>query len=115
MKETAAIHSLAALAQAMRLRVFRSLVVAGTQGRTPGQLAEELEVAGATLSFHLKELVNAGLITQQRDGRNLIYRADFGQMNALLAYLTEHCCQGEACAVTADSCTSCWPQPGREP
>jgi DNA-binding transcriptional ArsR family regulator len=107
MEETTAVQSLAALAQSMRLRVFRSLVVAGAQGRTPGQLAEELEVAGATLSFHLKELANAGLITQQRDGRNLIYRADFGQMNALLAYLTEYCCQGEACAVTPDSCKSC--------
>ena len=110
MEETPAIQSLAALAQAMRLRVFRSLVVAGAQGHTPGQLAEQLEVAGATLSFHPKELANAGLITQQRDGRNLIYRADFGQMNALLAYLTEHCCQGEACAVTDESCTPCQTQ-----
>ena len=108
MEESTAIQSLAALAQAMRLRVFRSLVVAGPQGRTPGQLAEELAVAGATLSFHLKELANAGLVSQQRDGRNLIYRADFAQMNALLAYLTEHCCEGEACAVAAgDSCKTC--------
>jgi DNA-binding transcriptional ArsR family regulator len=103
MEEIAAIQSLAALAQAMRLRVFRSLVVAGGQGRTPGQLTEELGVAGATLSFHLKELANAGLIKQQRDGRNLIYRADFGQMNALLAYLTEHCCQGEGCPVSTSA------------
>jgi len=107
MEESTAIQSLAALAQAMRLRVFRSLVVAGPAGRTPGQLGEELGVAGATLSFHLKELVHAGLLTQQRDGRNLIYRASFEQMNALLAYLTEHCCQGEACAVTDDSCKTC--------
>lgn len=107
MEETIAIQSLAALAQAMRLRVFRSLVVAGPQGRLPGQLAEELDVAGATLSFHLKELVNAGLITQQRDGRNLIYRADFAQMNALLAYLTEHCCQGQGCLLPVDSCKTC--------
>jgi DNA-binding transcriptional ArsR family regulator len=107
MEETTAVQSLAALAQAMRLRVFRSLVVAGPQGRTPGQLAEELEVAGATLSFHLKELANAGLVTQQRDGRNLIYRADFARMNALLAYLTEHCCEGAACDVTADSRKTC--------
>ena len=107
MKEAAAIQSLAALAQAMRLRVFRSLVVAGPQGRTPGQLADELDVAGATLSFHLKELANARLVTQERDGRNLIYRADFARMNALLAYLTEHCCQGDACAATAAaSCKS---------
>ena len=110
MEEATAIQSLAALAQAMRLRVFRSLVVAGTQGRTPGQLGEELEVAGATLSFHLKELAAAGLVTQQRDGRNLIYRADFAQMNALLGYLTEHCCQGQACEAVPDSRKSCKPQ-----
>lgn len=109
MEEITAVQSLAALAQAMRLRVFRSLVVAGPQGRTPGQLGQELKVAGATLSFHLKELVNAALVTQQRDGRNLIYRADFTQMNALLAYLTEHCCQGGACAVTGPSVSSVKP------
>ena len=91
----------------MRLRVFRSLVVAGPDGRTPGQLAEELEVAGATLSFHLKELTNAGLVTQERDGRNLIYRADFGRMNALLAYLSEHCCEGQSCAPARKSRKSC--------
>jgi len=108
MEEANAVQLLAALAQPVRLRVFRSLVVAGPAGRTPGQLAEELEVAGATLSFHLKELASAGLASQQRDGRNLIYRADFAQMNALLAYLTENCCQGEACAVTAaESCKTC--------
>ena len=107
MKEAIAIQSLAALAQSVRLRVFRSLVAAGPQGLNPGQLAEELEVAGATLSFHLKELAIAGLVTQQRDGRNLIYRADFAQMNALLAYLTEHCCRGEACALTAEPCNTC--------
>ena len=107
MEETSAVQSLAALAQAMRLRVFRSLVVAGPEGRTPGQLGEELEVAGATLSFHLKELANAGLISQERDGRNLIYRADFDEMNALLAYLTEHCCQGQGCAPSKRSRKSC--------
>ena len=106
MEETTAIQSLAALAQAMRLRVFRLLVVAGPQGRTPGQMAEELDVAGATLSFHLKELANAGLVTQQRDGRNLIYRADFAQMNGLLAYLTEHCCEGQGCLVSSDNCAA---------
>jgi ArsR family transcriptional regulator, arsenate/arsenite/antimonite-responsive transcriptional repressor len=64
---------------------------------TPGAIAEQLAVPAATLSFHLKELANAGLVTQQRDGRFLIYRAAFEQMNALLAYLTENCCQGQAC------------------
>ena len=107
MEEATAVQSLAALAQTMRLRVFRSLVVAGPEGRTPGQLGEELEVAGATLSFHLKELANAGLVSQERDGRNLIYRADFMQMNGLLAYLTEHCCQGQVCAPAKRSRKSC--------
>lgn len=107
MQETEAIQSLAALSQSMRLRVYRSLVVAGLDGLTPGHLGEKLEVPAATLSFHLKELVHAQLITQQRDGRNLIYRANFAQMNALLAYLTEHCCQGEACEVSAAACSNC--------
>ena len=80
--------------------MFRTLVVAGQTGLTPGQIAEAQEIAAATLSFHLKELVQAGLLTQERQGRSLIYRADFAQMNALLAFLTENCCQGDACAAT---------------
>jgi ArsR family transcriptional regulator, arsenate/arsenite/antimonite-responsive transcriptional repressor len=71
----------------------------GETGLTPGAIQEALGVAPATLSFHLKELVNAGLVTQERASRNLIYRAHYAQMNALLAYLTQNCCQGEACAV----------------
>ena len=66
---------------------------------TPGRIAEALAVPGATLSFHLKELAHAGMVTQERDGRNLIYRASFEQMNELLAFLTANCCQGESCAV----------------
>ncbi|MEJ7138134.1 helix-turn-helix domain-containing protein [Comamonadaceae bacterium SL12-8] len=97
MEESAALSALAALAQPLRLRVFRALVVAGPQGLTPGELAARWQVPGNTLSFHLKELVHAGLITQERDGRSLICRAEFGRMNALLGYLTEHCCQGESC------------------
>lgn len=100
MEETDVIRSLAALAQALRLRLFRSLVVAGPQGLTPGELAEHLDVAGNTLSFHLKELSHAGLVTQERQGRNLIYRASFTTMNELLAYLTENCCEGAACSIT---------------
>jgi ArsR family transcriptional regulator, arsenate/arsenite/antimonite-responsive transcriptional repressor len=99
MEERVAVASLAALAQGMRLRVFRALVGAGPQGMTPGVLSATLDVAGSTLSFHLKELVHAGLVTQQRDGRNLFYRPDIVQMNALLAYLTAHCCQGTDCGV----------------
>lgn len=110
MEEQAAIQSLAALAQTARLRAFRALVVAGPTGLTPGQLAERLDVASTTLSFHLKEMLHAGLITQTRDGRHLIYRAHFGHMNALLGYLTEHCCAGEPCDTdprSAPLCTDC--------
>jgi ArsR family transcriptional regulator len=107
MEENDAIQSLAALAQPIRLRVFRALVVAGPQGLTPSQLSDQLDVAATTLSFHLKELLHAGLLSQERDGRNLIYRAAFEHMNALLAYLTEHCCQGAACDTSPRSCTTC--------
>lgn len=108
MEETDVVKGLAALAQPSRLRVFRTLVVAGPLGLTPGALSEELGVAATTLSFHLKELTNAGLVSQQRDGRNLIYRAAYAQMNDLLAYLTAHCCQGADCLVTQPrACVTC--------
>ena len=107
MEEQEVIRSLVALAQESRLRVFRTLVVAGPLGLTPGALSEELGVAATTLSFHLKELTNAGLISQQRDGRNLIYRAAYERMNAVLAYLTAHCCQGEDCLVTTQPVACC--------
>ena len=100
MKELDAISALAALAQEVRLRVFRALVVAGGAGMTPSAMSEQLNVPATALSFHLKELVHAGLISQQRQGRNLIYRAAFATMNELLAYLTENCCEGEACLNT---------------
>ena len=99
MEESAAVSSLAALAQGMRLRVFRALVGAGPQGMTPGALSALLDVPPSTLSFHLKELTHAGLITQERDGRNLIYRAAFSTMNALLAYLSQNCCEGQPCGL----------------
>lgn len=97
MTENAAVLALAALAQNMRLRVFRALVGAAPQGMTPGALGSLLGVPASTLSFHLKELLHAGLVTQERDGRHLIYRPALAQMNALLDYLTAHCCQGAAC------------------
>ncbi|HEX5357138.1 MAG TPA: helix-turn-helix transcriptional regulator [Aquabacterium sp.] len=105
MEESAVIKSLAALAQPLRLRIFRALVVAGPQGMTPGDLAVALDAAATTLSFHLKELTHADLVTQERDGRHLIYRAAFDHMDGLLGYLTEHCCQGQPCAPTVDSST----------
>ena len=108
MEETDVVKSLGALAQPVRLRVFRALVVAGPTGLNPGALAEALDVAATTLSFHLKELTHAGLVSQERDGRNLVYRASFGRMNALLNYLTDHCCQGLVCLdVGEPACTAC--------
>ena len=105
MEEKEVVVSLAALAQPVRLRVFRALVVTGPAGLTPGTMAEALEIPPNSLSFHLKELAHAGLVTQERSSRNIIYRAAFDRMNALLGYLTDHCCQGTACAATeADAC-----------
>lgn len=105
MEEMEVVRAMAALSQALRLRVFRALVVAGNDGLTPGALADQLAVAPNTLSFHLKELVHANLISQERQGRHLIYRASFASMDALLRYLTDNCCQGAAClAPEALSC-----------
>ncbi|MPN23555.1 hypothetical protein SDC9_170947 [bioreactor metagenome] len=99
MDQTEVIKALAALAQPVRLQVFRELVVAGAEGLTPSALAQSLNVPANTLSFHLKELTNAGLITQERISRNLIYRAAYDQMNSLLSFLTENCCQGAECSL----------------
>ncbi len=108
MDEQQIVKALAALAQVARLQVFRTLVVAGPLGLTPSALAQTLDVPASTLSFHLKELLNASLVSQERDGRNLIYRAAFAQMNELLAYLTANCCQGQACLpMTTPTCTAC--------
>ncbi|RYF31363.1 MAG: ArsR family transcriptional regulator [Comamonadaceae bacterium] len=105
MNESDVVRSLAALAQELRLRVFRALIVAGQEGLTPGAISEQLGVASNTLSFHLKELAHAGLVSQERHGRNLVYRASFQTMNELLAYLTENCCEGVACLT--EEATSC--------
>lgn len=108
MTERDAVAALAALAQNMRLRVFRALVGAAPLGMTPGALSATLGVPASTLSFHLKELLHAGLVTQQRDSRHLIYRPALPHMNALLAYLTAHCCHGvgraEGDSTTARRC-----------
>lgn len=106
MKEDVVVRSLAALAQPVRLQVFRALVVAGPLGMTPSTMAEGLGISSSALSFHLKELLHAGLVSQERASRHLIYRAEFAHMNALLAYLTQNCCQGEACAVDVQA-TGC--------
>ncbi len=104
MDEQDVVKALAALAQPVRLKVFRALVVTGEAGLTPGTMAEGLEIPANTLSFHLKELVNAGLVTQERSSRNLIYRAAYARMDALLGYLTKNCCQGNACLAPSSSC-----------
>ena len=97
MNEAAAVAALAALAQEARLRVFRALVGAGPDGMTPSALSAMLDIPASTLSFHLKELVHADLVSAEREGRNLHYRPALERMNDLLAYLTAHCCQGQAC------------------
>ena len=108
MEEKTAIVSLAALAQTVRLRIFRALVGAGPDGMTPGALSAMLDVPASTLSFHLKELTHSGLVTQERESRNLIYRPSITQMNDLLGYLTAHCCQGTPCAAApAAACADC--------
>jgi len=107
MEEQDVVTALAALAQPVRLRVFRALVVAGPAGITPGELSAQLAVPPTSLSFHLKELVHATLVSQERQGRHLIYRAAYDRMGAVLAYLTQHCCQGQACEATASGDTCC--------
>jgi ArsR family transcriptional regulator, arsenate/arsenite/antimonite-responsive transcriptional repressor len=101
MEEKAAVASLAALAQGMRLRIFRALIGAAPQGLTPGELSAMLDVPGSTLSFHLKELMHAELVMHEREGRNLIYHPSLAQMNDLLAYLTANCCQGADCELVS--------------
>ena len=104
MDENQVVSALAALAQPVRLNVFRALVVVGQSGLTPSAMAEGLAIPPNTLSFHLKELATAGLVVQERLGRNIVYRADYARMNALLGYLTENCCQGAGCAVEDTAC-----------
>ena len=94
MEQNDVVRSLAALAQPVRLQVFRALVVAGQSGMTPGTMAEGLSIPANTLSFHLKELSHAALVTARPESRFVYYSADFGQMAALMTFLTENCCKG---------------------
>jgi ArsR family transcriptional regulator len=98
MEKTPAITALAALAQESRLDIFRLLVQAGPEGLPAGRIGERLGLPAATLSFHLSQLKQAGLVTFRREGRSLIYAAEYAVMNGLLAYLTENCCEGDASA-----------------
>lgn len=102
-----AVAALGGLAQATRLQAFRLLVQAGASGLPAGQIGQSLGLPGATLSFHLANLKQAGLVTVRRDGRSLIYSADFQAMGRLIAYLLEDCCGGQACLpIESDSCAS---------
>ena len=93
------VGALAALAQDSRLAVYRLLVKRGPEGLAVGEISERLEIPGPTLSFHLKELAQAGLVTARKQSRFVYYAANFDRMNALLAYLSENCCGvGAACA-----------------
>jgi DNA-binding transcriptional ArsR family regulator len=100
MKNADALAALAALSQENRLAVFRLLVQAGPEGLPAGQVAETIDIAPNALTFHFDRLRSAGLVTVRREGRSMIYSAQFETMNALLAFLTENCCQGapEQCA-----------------
>lgn len=97
MEEEAIIAALSALAQESRLRVFRLLVTAGPEGMPAGQIAEELAITPNTLSFHLSHLKNAGLVSVRREGRSLIYTAEYARMRGVLDYMTENCCSRSPC------------------
>ncbi len=105
-----AVKKLAALAQNSRLAIFRLLVQSGPDGLCAGDIGARLKVSPATLSFHLKELNNAGLVRPRQEGRFVYYAPDFNQMNALLAFLTENCCGGVPC----DTPSAC-PPPASTP
>ncbi len=94
MEKVEALAALAALAQESRLDVFRLLVQAGPEGVPAGRIGERLGLPSATLSFHLNQLRQAGLVSFRREGRSLIYTAAYDAMNGLVAYLTENCCRG---------------------
>jgi ArsR family transcriptional regulator, arsenate/arsenite/antimonite-responsive transcriptional repressor len=105
-----AVRSLGALAQDSRLAVFRLLVQRGPEGFAAGELGERLDIPGPTLSFHLKALSQAGLVTTRRDGRFIFYAAGFERMNALVKYLTDNCC-----VLGSSSAAVCGPTPSATP
>lgn len=107
MNASTTVLALSALAHDARLAVFKLLVQAGPEGLAAGIIATRLEMAPPALSFHLKELTHAGLLVQRPEGRKIHYSANFNSMNALIAYLTENCCQGAACELTATAEDCC--------
>ncbi|MGY8665732.1 helix-turn-helix domain-containing protein [Bradyrhizobium sp. UFLA05-109] len=102
MKKADVVAALAALAQDNRLDVFRLLVQAGPEGMSAGSVAQALDLAPNTLTFHFDRLREAGLVTVRREGRSMIYAAQFETMNGLLCFLTENCCGGAPCAPVAE-------------
>lgn len=100
------ISALAALAQESRLAVFRLLVQLGPEGMAATKIGEQLGIAPSSMSFHLKELVHANLITSRHEGRFVIYSANFSTMNALIGFLTENCCGGNVCSPVVACCSS---------
>ncbi|MGZ4968655.1 MAG: ArsR/SmtB family transcription factor [Methylobacter sp.] len=99
-----AVKSLSALAQETRLSIFRMLVQSGETGLSAGQIAKALNIPNATLSFHLKELSNAGLVIARQESRFIYYNANFAAMNELLVFLTENCCAGIPCTPDLNCC-----------
>jgi ArsR family transcriptional regulator, arsenate/arsenite/antimonite-responsive transcriptional repressor len=104
-----AVIALSALAQETRLATYRVLVAAGEEGLPAGEIAAQLGVPPATLSFHLKELAHAGLVSSRSEGRFVIYAADYAAMTGLIAYLSEECCGGqpELCLPSAPAAKAC--------
>lgn len=105
MDKKTAVTQLCSIAQEARLDVFRLLVQAGSNGLAAGVISEKLGIPGSTLSFHLKELSHAGMVTARQESRFIYYSANYEAMNQLLAYLTEHCCAGQTSCCTEVACT----------
>ncbi len=101
MKSADAIEAFGGLANEHRLSAYRLLVQAGPEGLAAGEIADKLDMAASSLSFHLAHMTRAGLIQQRRESRSLIYSADYEHMNALIGFLTENCCGGRGCAPVA--------------
>ena len=110
MENTSIVAALSAIAQESRLNVFRTLVQAGPAGMAAGKISEATGIAPSSLSFHLKELAHAQMVTAKQQGRFVFYSANFETMNAVIAYLTENCCGGNPCSPVSVCTTSCEPE-----
>lgn len=103
METKSALTALSALAQESRLAIFRTLVQTGSEGLSAGKISELTQIAPSSLSFHLKELLYANMVTSRQEGRHVIYVANFLTMNNLLTFLTDNCCGGEPCTTTQNN------------